>query len=180
MRSMALSTDVPGFSQSRRIHGMINTTREKNMYSSVFFFIEKGLANEEELIKRVVKMIYQVQAYESYDKFPFFCIAFGSGEINDQLPQPFFISDYKLLIVKELIRLSGSDTPEPSMLNDIKFKRKDPFQEGIFIPVRPKKDDLLVFFCRNKSNIQISDDIQRQLAVLRRTVFWIETETIQK
>ena len=162
MRQMAPSTHVSGYSQSRKIEGFINRTRPKRMYRSVFFTIQKGLADEVELIRKIVQMVYKVQGYESYDKFPLFCISFGFEGRLDQASRPFKLYQYHSSIVKKLIELSGFDKPEPCVLDKICFKIADPLLGGKTRAVIPRKiDDLLVIFCHDKSNVQISNNVAK-------------------
>lgn len=178
---MAPSTYISRYSQSRRIEGLINRTRPKRMYKSVFFIIQKGLADEVDLIRKVIQMVYKVQGHESYDKFHLFCISFGFEGHLDQAPRPFTLSRYQPSIVKKIIELSGFEKPEPCVLDKICFKIADPFLGGKTRMVIPRKiDDLIVLLCYDKSNVQISNNVAKKLRELRRTVFWIETKELSK
>ena len=161
--------------QSRKIYGQISYDTPIDAYRSVILYIEKGLGSYIDIISRVIYIITGFQ--NSHRQWGYFLHLFSFGwddRVLHHKGHALTVTGFHGKgIARILCDLSGTDKPAASPVIPALFPRRVDFYSQ---DANVTKDDLLVFFCSDRS-VKCNPPVRQQLSkqFQRRTV-WIFLE----
>jgi hypothetical protein len=148
----------------RRQPGQFSYAQDRRAYAGVHIYIEKGLADQSSLIRKVLDVVWQVQDRQ-VSEFGLRCHSFGPNGCERSNKGRGAVRNRQMATgrVSLLCQLSGATVPTGKSLISRLFPRVH-------------QNDLVLFICRSVDSFLVGDEALRRLSKRRRRSFWVYLE----
>ena len=170
LRAKAPTNVADGVRQSRRVSGQCSHEAEIKAYSSIIFYIQKGLGDKNVNTETVIKKILDAQGSSRRINYYIHLFSFGWDE-NKLHHKKTAISITSRansdMIINDLYKLADSDPSGTSIIPSL-FPPTSLYSKKHNV----KTNDLLVFICRDRS-VQLSELSTAAYNRVSRRSLWI-------
>jgi len=170
LRSKAPFIQTDGLRPSRCILGQPAYSVESRGYENVMLYMEKGFGKHEKVCSDVVKEIVDLQ-YENGIKYFLCMFSFGWEDVPlKHTGSGIFLylrGNWKP-ISKKVCELAGTAWPDEAPVLRALFPGAAPYSRV----TRVRPDDLLIFFCRDRS-VSIDNSLSSSYNRLRHRALWV-------
>ena len=170
LRAKAPTNAADGVRQSRRVSGQCSYESEIKAYSSIIFYIQKGLGKENVNTEAVIKKILDAQGSSRRINYYLHLFSFGwdDNKLRHKKSAISIISRANSdMIINDLYKLAGPD-PSGTSIIPLLFPPTSLYSKKHNV----KTNDLLVFICRDRS-VQLSELSTAAYNRVRRRSLWI-------
>ena len=170
LRAKSPTNVADGIRQSRRVSGQCSHESEIKAYSSIIFYIQKGLGEENVNTEAVIKKILDAQGSSRRINYYLHLFSFGwdDNKLRHKKSAISIISRANSnMIINDLYKLAGSDPSGTSIIPSL-FPPTSLYSKKHNV----KTNDLLVFICRDRS-VQLSELSSVAYNRVRRRSLWI-------
>lgn len=170
LRAKAPAKETDGIRQSRRVSGLCSYESEIKAYSSIIFYIQKGLGEENVNTEAVIKKILDTQGSSRRINYYLHLFSFGwdDNKLHHKKSAISITSRANSnMIINDLYKLAGPDHSGASIIPSL-FPPTSLYSKKHNV----KTNDLLVFICRDKS-VQLSELSTAAYNRVRRRSLWI-------
>lgn len=155
---------------SRKMEGQYSYKGEIHAYPEVVLYMQKGLGGTLPEMKKMIRKISWVQS--EYDPYVLSCFVFGIKP--DKLSHTGKIFEIfeggGRRAVKKMCELAGTELSEGKDPLPVLYPPSNIYRSK----AGAGKEDLLIFICRDKNSVDISDNVCKKLKLRsRKYTFWI-------